>query len=196
MPRFGSGLIITPSLGAAQVSSVSMTFEPSIGIMARKVDKLGANIRSFREPLRESVRDVVIPSIQMNFAKSGRPRWPELAESTWAQKTLGEKALIRTGALRDTMKQIGIWHIDTEKAMITNLPSRVWYGVVQQAGLGGTSTTFVRNIGTGGMTAITEEGEGGIPARPFVMLQESDMPKIDMIFVRWVNKRVRQAGLS
>lgn len=195
MPSFGSGLTITPSLRAAQVMSVDMTFEPSIGIMARKVDKAGANIRSFREPLRRAIREVVIPSIQTNFAKSGRPRWADLAEGTWAQKFGGEKILIRTGALEKTMGQMNIWHIDSEKAMLTGLPQNVWYGALHQAGHGGSSTFTVRNIATGLSETHTEVGEGGLPARPFVMLQPEDMPKIDAIFVEWVGERVRLAGL-
>ena len=201
MPSYPSGLIITPTLGAAQVSSVEMTFEPSIGIMARKVDKAGANIRSFREPLRESIRDVVIPSIQMNFHKSGRPRWADLAESTWKQKGIGEKILIRTGALMKTMSYMNIWHIDSEKAMLANLPQKVWYGALHQAGHGAHDVQGKFAYYGGHRSSATQIGtenvgeEGSLPPRPFVMLQPQDMEEIDAIFVRWVGKRVRAAGL-
>lgn len=69
------GLILTPNLGQGQVRSVQMFFTPSMGIMARRVDKLGLDIRSFREPLKRAIRNVVIPSIAENFAVGGRPSW-------------------------------------------------------------------------------------------------------------------------
>jgi len=191
MVTFSSGLIVTPTLRAAQVSSVEMTFEPSIGIMARKYDKLGASIKSFRVPLKRAVQEVVIPSIQVNFHKSGRPRWPDLAESTWRQKGSGEKALIRTGALMRRMAQVGIWQIDTEKAMITHMPEDVWYGALHQAGHG----TYEGFFDPVKRATVNIGGEGALPARPFVMLQSEDLPKIDLIFVEWVNERVQRAGL-
>lgn len=189
MPSFSSGLIVTPSLRAAQVMSVDMTFEPSIGIMARKVDKLGTSIRSFREPLTEAIRAVVIPSIRTNFLKSGRPRWVDDTEATWKQKR--GKILVESGALMQTMGYMNIWHIDSEKAMLANLPSSVWYGAIHQGGIGAHQAFHdpVTN------SAVNLGDTGAIPARPFVMLQAEDLPLIDEIFVKWVGRKVRMAGL-
>lgn len=191
MVSFSSGLTVTPDLRAAQVMSVEMAFEPSIGIMARRVNKLGGSFRSFREPLKQAVQQVVIPSIRTNFAKSGRPRWINDTEATWSQKHTGEKILIRSGALMKTMGYLNIWHIDSEKAMITDLPQAVWYGKLHQAGHGG-HLAFHDPI-KGATVNIGEDG--AIPARPFVMLQEEDLPKIDEVFNRWVGRKVSQAGL-
>lgn len=197
-----AGLRIDPSLNSSRVSSLSMTFEPSIGIMARRVDKLGLDIRSFREPLHRAVKEVVIPSIAMNFAKHGRPRWAPLAEATINQrhsKGTGARILDRTGLLRRTMGQLNVWHIDTEKALIANLPSKIWYGVVHQKGVGDPNAladmwydpVLQREVNVG-------EGAGqiNIPARPFVMIQPEDENKIDAIFSEWLAERVMAAGFG
>lgn len=195
MPVLGSGLAVTPALMMRQVS-IDMHFEPSIGVLARRVDKLGADIRSFREPLRRAVKEVIIPSIRQNFEAEGRPAWRELTDSRRLKRGSAHPILDDTGALRRTMGYLKIWHFDTEKALIPDLPQSVWYGKVHQSGYGGTTSFSVKNIATGEMETFTEEGEGGIPARPFIMIQDEDLPEIDRIFSEWVAERVRKAGLS
>lgn len=190
-----TGLILTPHLTQRQVS-ITLNFEPSVGILARKIDKLGLDIQSFREPLKESVQKVVIPSIRRNFDAGGRPKWTPLAIGTISQKHGDTRPLIRSGALRRQMGYLNTWTIDSEKAMIADLPEAVWYGKVHQAGHGGTVTTELKNISTGKIETITEEAEGGIPARPFVVLQRGDHTKIQRVFDRWLGRRVRAAGLS
>lgn len=187
--RFPSGLLISPELTQGMVVSMQIDFEPSVGIMARKIDKLGADIRSFRVPLTQAVREVMIPSIQMNFMKSGRPRWQDLSEDTWKQKH--GKILIESGSLMQGMKSAGIWHIDREKALIPSLPQSIWYGKLHQTGYG--SAEMFRDPVTGDTTNV---GGAGAPARPFVVVQEEDAAKIDEIFNLWVGERVRAAGLG
>jgi phage gpG-like protein len=197
------GLIYTPGLTSANVSSVDMTFEPSLGIMARRVNKLGLDIRSFREPLQRAVREVVIPSIEMNFRKHGRPRWEPLSEDTILNR-LGNgfdlNILTRTGALRKGATQMKIWTIDREKAFIANLPKNIWYGVVHQAGSAGAKKTLTGSgrQGFGSMTktlSITES-HGDIPARPFVLLQKSEEELLDEVFLDWLDERALAAGLK
>jgi len=173
--------------------------------MARKIDKLGLDIRSFKEPLSRAIKQVVIPSITMNFHKHGRPRWPELSPDTIAKKGHA-RPLLLTGDLQKTMKLFSIWHVDREKALLANLPNNVWYGVVHQAGYGGRAQSIrVVNIGTGaaGQTGATfgnplnfSEETGAIPARPFVLLQTQDEVAITQVFEEWLEERITRAGLS
>lgn len=197
MPR--NGLIITPNLVASNVTSLDLHFSPSMGIMARRVDKLGLDIRSFREPLKRAVKQVMIPSIRKNFDAGGRPKWPRLERTTLDRRAEegwgGSSPLIRSGRLRRQMGYLKIWHIDKEKALIADLPDSVWYGKVHQAGYGGTVTSTLRNIATGRTETITEVGEGGIPQRRFVMVQRQDEIRIDKVFNDWLGERVRAAGL-
>src|SRR5690606_29929622 len=96
-----SGLRIDGSIPGVQLG---FTFSPTIGIVAKNVDKLGLDIRSFREPLKRAIQQVVIPSIRTNFDSGGRPAWEPLSEATlrWRQaRGIGGTApLIATGALR------------------------------------------------------------------------------------------------
>jgi phage gpG-like protein len=198
-----SGLAF-PTFTSSNVVSMSFSFEGSAGIAARRVDKLGLDIRSFKVPLTRSVREVVIPSIQINFHKHGRPPWPPLAEETAMQKGHA-RPLLLTGALQGTMKQIGIWHIDREKALIPNLPENVWYGVIHQTGAdfgGGSSsaTIRIRNPLTGAITETkgpaAASGGGSIPARPFAVIQPEDEEKIQEVFSDWLGERIAAAGLG
>jgi phage gpG-like protein len=186
--RFPSGLLITPELTSGMVVSMEIDFEPSVGIMARKIEKFGADIRSFRVPLTRAVREVMIPSIQMNFMKSGRPRWADLSEATWKQKS--GKILVESGKLQQGMKSFGLWHIDTEKALIPSLPQSIWYGNLHQAGYG--SAEMFHDPVTNETVNV---GGSGAPARPFVVIQEEDGVKIDEIFNLWVGERIARAGL-
>jgi phage gpG-like protein len=200
MPTLSSGLVVIPSLTQRNVT-IDLKFTPSVGISARKFDKLKLDIRSFKEPLTRSIREVMIPSIRQNFDSGGRPPWEALAHSTVVTKKGDTRPLIRTGELRRQMGYIKIWHIDTEKAFIADLPAKVWYGKVHQAGHGATTRTVtMKNIATGQMETFTESddegGSGAIPARPFVVLQRDDAIKIDRQFEEWIGERIARAGLG
>src|SRR6478609_7078686 len=108
-----SGLIITSGLTARQVTSVDLHFQPSVGILARKVDKLNLSIRSFKEPLHDSVKKVMIPSIRKNFDAQGRPAWTPLSAATVLRRGATGPILNRSGALRRTMGYLKIWTIDS-----------------------------------------------------------------------------------
>lgn len=199
MVTLTGGLIISNKI------TISMDFQPSAGISAKKLDRLGMDIRSFHEPLKDAVQKVVIPSIRRNFDSEGRPSWTPLAQRTvWARGS-AHPILNRTGNLRRQMGYLKVWHIGREMAMIRDLPQSIWYGKVQQAGLGlhdvqedfryATSST-----GKASQTPVSvgmkNLGEpGSIPPRPFVMIQAEDEPKIERIFQRWLTMRVKKAGL-
>lgn len=191
-----NGLIITPQLLGAQVTSLDLHFEPSAGVIARKLDTLGMSLKDFRTPLRRSLQQVIIPSIQMNFHKHGRPKWVPLAESTVKRKG-SYVPLQRSGALKAAMNDISIWTIQRQMALLTDIPQSVWYGKVHQAGYGVEEETFtVVNIATGQSETHTmaDVGAGGIPARPFVMIQPSDEPLIEQVFDIWLAERIAKAG--
>lgn len=207
MVNFLSGLIFTQELRARQVTSVDLKFEPSAGIMARRVDKLGLDIRSFKEPLKRSVQQVMIPSIQLNFIMGGRPPWEPLSEQTVARKG-NSKILIDSGALAKQMGYLKIWTIDREKAFIADLPEKVWYGKVHQAGA--SFSVKYKSVGAIDFGAIKQalpwatregstfpsSGQGAIPARPFVMIQPDDEEEIEEIFDQWLGERIARAGLG
>lgn len=128
-------------------------------------------IRSFREPLTKSVREVVIPSIRKNFAAEGRPLWAPLAPATVIdRKGASGPILDRTGRLLKVATQFNIWSYTRDSATITGIDSRVKYGKYHQ---GGTRK---------------------MPARPFVVLQDEDEEQIERIFYVWLDARMRRVG--
>jgi phage gpG-like protein len=202
-----SGLVIKGGITGANLrgAGISMTFEPSMVISAAKVNTLGMKLHDFHGPLHEAIEKVMIPSIHKNFVVGGRPKWQPLSADTlqnrrWAPG-LGyvAKPLVRTGALMGAMQDIGIWHIDTQRATLANLPEAVWYGVVHQAGYGGggRSSFSIRNPLTGRVESVGEDsGEGEIPARPFVVVQRSDEIRIESIFKKWLAVQIAESGLT
>ena len=158
-------------------SGFTMEFIPPLAIDAAAVEKFGLSIRSFREPLKRAVQRVMAPSFAANFAANGRPEgWQPLADITIQNRgTAGsryppENPLQRSGLLMKTVQQLNIWTITSDNATINQLPDKIWYGVVQQAGI--------------------NQGRAQIPARPFLMFQDEDFDKIQDVFDIWLAERI------
>jgi phage virion morphogenesis protein len=156
-------------------------FKPSIGIAAAQIDKLGLDIRSFREPLKRAVQKVMAPSFRKNFEAEGRPdEWPEPSSYTLDIREKagisGDLSLDRTGLLKKTVQQLNIWTITEKNATIQKMPEKVWYGTIQQVG----HPEHARS--------------GEIPARQFILVQEEDMDDIEEVFVEWLTDRAARSG--
>lgn len=165
--------------GVGMGFSLDFDFSPSPTILANQFDTLGVNVKSFREPLARSIREVMVPSIKTNFAVGGRPAWLDLMPVTVSRRASQgygpTPILVRTGKLKKVAGQQNLWTIDGPggTAAITNLPEGVWYGAVQQAG--------------------AETEWGGIVARPWAVIQEEDMTEIEDIFLDWIDTRIESA---
>lgn len=159
---------------------VGYSFVPYPEIIAASVEKMGLDVRSFRVPLTQAVQQVVIPSMQENFSQGGRPTWQSVSEATDLIKgNLGfsDTPLVRTGTLKQNMTYLSLWTIDTEQAAIMDLPDRIAYGGIHQAG---SSTTSGRG--------------SNIPARPFAVIQDEDGQAISDIFDAWLDERAAASG--
>jgi phage gpG-like protein len=203
-----NGLRINQGITTAMLPSI--TFSPTLGITARRVDKLGLDIRSFREPLTRSIREVVGPSIRENFDKGGRPnQWDPLAADTPEIQSrihnIGpHPILVRTGLMKRVMSQINIWTITGESAILKSVPSSIWYATVQQGGYGGngakkaSAKSSKERLRENIARARRGESTGvrriaPIPARPFVLLQSGDLDAINQVFEKWLGERVDRA---
>lgn len=155
-----------------------------MGLMARGVDTMGLNIKSFREPLKRSIQQVLAPSFRKNFEAEGRPEpWVPLSEVTINMRDAAGPILVRSGLLKRTIQQFNIWTVDRTKAAILDLPEKIWYGKVHQGGYG-----YGRK---------SQSRAAGIPARPFVMIQEEDYAAIDKVFEKWLEERwVRSMAIT
>jgi phage gpG-like protein len=167
------GLTIRGDLTSSILPKI--TFSPTIGLITKRIDKLGIDIRSFREPLKRSIQRVIAPSMVMNFDVGGRPAWVPLSSSTVLirermKQGNSDKILVKTGLLRRTMGQLNIWDISRDTAIIAHLPEKIWYGSIHQGG---------------GHT-----GDATIPARPFAMLQDEDVDHVQQVFAEWLEERI------
>lgn len=157
-------------------------FKPSIGIVAKNVDRFGLDIRSFREPLKRSAQKVLGPSFQKNFDEGGRPQsWEPWSEATVEIRdrmgVVGGNLMVRSGKLRRVAGQLNIWTITPTAATIKNLPDSVWYGRLHQAG-------FKSSAGW------------SFPARPFILIQTEDEDAIHKVFSDWLDERLARRGLG
>lgn len=110
---------------------------PSLGIVARDMDRLALNIENLKVPLARSILQVVVPSIRTNFAVGGRPPWEPLADYTVQVRGSAEPILFRSGRLREAATSWQIWDVGRTSATIREFPPDAWYGVIHQAGIGG-----------------------------------------------------------
>lgn len=119
-----------------------VVFKAEAQIVSRKLRKSARRAEDLSPALRE-VGEIALRSIRRNFDEGGRPgRWPARA-TVYKGKRAGNKLLIDTGNLLDS----------------------ITYAV---------HSHFV-DIGTAVKYAATHQfGRGGIPARPFLMLQDED----------------------
>jgi phage gpG-like protein len=200
---------------------MAFEFKPSIGIGAGQIDKLGIDIRSFREPLKRVVQKVMAPSFRQNFEEEGRPDpWPEPSMETLDIRERmgygGDMSLQRTGLLMKTIQQLNIWTITTTNATIQSLPEKIWYGNIQQEGYGGKGggvkmSSRIKASGGDAKAAFLDMHDdavmslrsgkkvhnkniSAIPQRQFVLVQEEDMDPIEDIFVEWLTERAVRAG--
>jgi phage gpG-like protein len=123
------------SLRFDRIVSIKFELRPTMGLVAKDVERLGLDIRSFREPLSRSVRRVIIPSIRKNFQVGGRPAWDSLAEGTIKHRNYSAWPILEvTGKLKRRATQFNIWDIGLTTAVVRRLPQDAFYGVFHQAG--------------------------------------------------------------
>jgi phage gpG-like protein len=177
---------------------VSFDFQPSIGFSARRIDKLGMDIRSFREPLTRAIKQVMIPSFHANFDAEGRPPWEPLRQSTIEKRGSAHPILNRSGKLRRRITQLSRWDIKTETAAIKSLPSDVFYGYYHQSGIEGETISELTDIrsASGVGFEMREAQFGGVAQRRFVMFQDDDQDEILRVFGDWLDERALLAGLN
>jgi phage gpG-like protein len=177
-------------LGNVPGKVISVDWDPSPAILAAGYFDFGISLRSYREPLKRSVQKVVAPSIKHNFEVGGRPAWLPLAEYTQearAREGYGSARpiLVRTGKLKRVAGQLNIWTIESDKAFVSQLPGAD-YGIVHQGG--GGAGAFK------GMAGDLISGE--VPARPFLLIQDDDVDRIETVFLDWARERLVLAGFK
>lgn len=191
------------NLSSAKAGSygIEISIEPAPVILVASFNKLGEDVRSFKEPLKRSVQQVLAPSIRKNFVDSGRPDpWAPLTEKTKKTKRRdgygrnANKILKRTGRLQRLASTLSIWDIDgLNGEAVLNPPSEIFYGAIHQAGFELVNIKEKVNKKTGNVSFDTSIG--GLPARPWALIQDEDVNEIERVFEEWINERV-EANLA
>lgn len=166
----------------------------------------GNRIVDFRVPLKR-IGEYMISSIQNNFLAQGRPdKWAPLSQMTMALRRKGTGAggplILRDKG--DLFKSIVYDPVEPEEFVRvgTNLPyaKKLHYGGVN-----------VIPAHTENVKSFTRRSKGktitvrsfkrkvsdrmfNVPARPFVMVQEDDVPVIQRIFVDHIKSAKKEGG--
>jgi len=193
-------------------------FSPTIGMVAKDINKLGLELENFLEPLNAAVA-YMTESIRRNFEEQGRPeRWEPLSDYAVKIRHSSEPILVRSGRLKEVATSFSIWTITPTSASIRALPSFVWYGTLHQEGYGSLrwvakallkSTGNPANVNPKNIEKVTKRLQAGtlhptdlaketrfvIPERPFVVFQEpEDLEAIQEIFVQWMEAKADAVG--
>jgi phage gpG-like protein len=148
--------------------TIGENFQAQIALLSASVDRMAMRFEDAGHPLRQALNDVILPSIDANFATGGRPAWKPLAKSTVAKRGSGEPILIRSGALRAAATSPGNWEVTRDTLQMVGIS--VSYGPIHQGGA----------------------PRASIPARPFVLYQPKDEFAIEKIFALWIDTIVAE----
>ncbi len=104
--------------GLAVLTPFDPYFQAATYVYAGNVDRLGAQFRSWKEPLMKSLIEVVMPSIKANFRAGGRPKWQPLSRVTIKERLRKGfprgPILVRTGNLRKVATSRQIWVVEPQ----------------------------------------------------------------------------------
>jgi phage gpG-like protein len=142
---------------------------PTIAQLVADFAGLENDLSTFQEPLEAAVREVGVPAIGRNFDAEG-PGWEPLQAATVMIRGSEHPILEVTGALREDATSPDAWAIDDDMAAMSMLS--LDYG-------------YFHEVGTGFM-----------PARPFMVLDESDVDEIVEVFGQWLDTKFIAAGFD
>lgn len=141
-------------------------FFHQISVLETVIDMLEMKLSDFTEPLRVALTDIIIPSIETNFAMQGRPSWPKLALSTVISRGWKTGPILhRTGKLYGAATSPSSFTVTRDMLAMTNITAKVKYAGYHQMGA----------------------PRANVPARPYVEYQPEDMDNIAILFGLWVD---------
>ena len=195
----------------ASAIGISIEFQPSPVILVAELAAISDELEDFTEPLTDSIKKVMMPSIRANFKAQGRPSWAPLSAATLNRRKYDGRGvtgriLSRTTRLLRRATAFKIWTVNGKagEAFVASLGGDVWYGNIHQMGFEGSGEGIGRII-RGGVPQIpsatlrpgdeiVEGYAGDIPARPFILIQPEDAADIEQVFEDWVGNSFRKHG--
>lgn len=166
-------MVVSATFNQATVTALR-SFDRDMQLLARDFGKRGG----FRQPLTESVNNVIIPAIRRNFVQEGYPiPWAQIGPDSYRRS----KKRVDAPILQVTRK---MYNAAIAKARFTirdnvitygDWPSRAWYGPVQD------------------LKELSDRA-GILNHRPFAVLAEEDIEGIGIEFSDWIRARARARG--
>lgn len=173
--------------GQSKQGMIDVDIKPLPLILVGQFESLAASVRSFREPLEDAVRTVVMPSIEKNFRVEGRPHWELLSEQTLLNREYygypPGPILQRSKKGKRSAVAFARWKFTKETAFYgASFPPTSKYMPIHQI-----ADIETVNVGMGGFASE-------LPGRSFAIIQDEDQPKIEKVFERWFQKRLATHG--
>jgi phage gpG-like protein len=155
---------------------IDIDMQPNGIVLYALFSAAGDALSDFREPLTDSVKTVMMPSIRENFRAQGRPSWAPLSEATISRRQaegsgVTGRILSKSTRLLRRATSFKIWNVTSTEASVEGLGDDVWYGMIHQ---NGNATT---------------------PQREFIMVQPEDEEAIGRVFDKWVDSTLTKHGL-
>ncbi len=148
----------------------------------RKFSKNGA----MRRPLERIRDEVMIPSIDTNFERGGRPKWEHLSPVTIMRRggfsagqaieaagTGSARPLDHTGRMRAAATAKARFHIRSNEMNYGNWPGSRWFGPVHD------------------LPGLSSRAQ--IPNRPFVLIQPEDINHMGEILEEWIEEKAQES---
>jgi len=146
---------------AKPMLSIDIDIDPSPAIIVGGFYRAAGAFRSFKQPIEEAIKGIVIPSINANFEAEGIPPWEPLAEVTITRREYpGMPILQQTGKMKEMVTSIKPWTINNNEAYL-----------------------LASSLGSAYYAGIHEAGGPWLPARPWSTIQTADEARIEQIFL-------------
>jgi phage gpG-like protein len=151
--------------------------------LRRTLDKAGKGLEDFKKPL-ERCGIIMYQSISQNFASGGRPSWAGHAPLTTKLRG-GGQILVDRGQLRSSVTSKGG---AGSKYKLTK--SQLTIGSNLKARGSGKLLAEIHQFGQGAGVhkVFGKPSKRGMPARPFLMIQDEDIPKLEKVFEQYIDE--------
>jgi len=154
---------IISSPGGRGGLGIEIDMIPNIAIIVDAFHAMGDAVGHYKEPFTKCIKEVMGPSIGLNFDVGGRPSWAPLSENTRDTNRVGG-ILVASGRLAAAGGQLDQWNITDDTAEMS-ISQDIWYGIVHQDGLSDT------------------------PQREWAMFQQEDVDQMEDIFGDWMEEQ-------
>lgn len=155
--------------------AITLEWDPHPAIMATQFYVAASRFDNFKDPLKQTIDEVIRTSVKQNFEHEGRPAWQPLSNATLIRdQYTGDRKqiLVKSGVLKEIVTSARPWTIEKDEAyLISGKLGEAYYGAIHQT------------------------GSRWMPARPWLGLTPQEEDKIEEIFSDWAFNTIAEVGL-